>query len=173
MRIFASACLSEPVPGDANYYSMNTKYIYLFLFNKRQFIIFEPSRKKTVFFFAYAKTKTHITAKLISAFVFATSIVHSLYFINPKFQASGNLLWLYSPICVGPSRKHRRPDFSQRGSFAGRYITGVTKTKSRNKITDLYEKSGNQKRARNDFYILNPNNVQHLAFPYGVRFVLL
>ena len=41
--------------------------------------------------FAYAKTKTQIsfavTAKLISAFVFATRIVQSLYFLNPKFQA--------------------------------------------------------------------------------------
>ena len=40
--------------------------------------------------FAYAKTKTQIsftvTAKLISAFVFATWIEQSLYFLNPKFQ---------------------------------------------------------------------------------------
>ena len=45
---------------------------------------------------AYAKTKTQIssavTAKLISAFVFATRIVHFLYFLNPKFQASSLLL---------------------------------------------------------------------------------
>ena len=42
--------------------------------------------------FAYAKTKTQIsfavTAKLISAFVFATRIVRSLYFLNTEFQAS-------------------------------------------------------------------------------------
>ena len=41
---------------------------------------------------AYAKTKAQIsfavTAKLISAFVFATWIVHFLFFLNPKFQAS-------------------------------------------------------------------------------------
>ena len=46
--------------------------------------------------FAYAKTKTQIsfavTAKLISAFVFATRIVQSLYFLNPTFQASNHLL---------------------------------------------------------------------------------
>ena len=45
--------------------------------------------------FAYAK-KTQIsftvTAKLIRAFVFATWIVHSLFFLNPKFQASNHLL---------------------------------------------------------------------------------
>ena len=71
--------------------------------------------------FAYAKTKTQssfaVTAKLISAFGFATRIVQSLYFLNPKFQASRHILWLYSPVCVGPGRKPRRPVFSQRGSF--------------------------------------------------------
>ena len=70
--------------------------------------------------FANAKTKTQIsfaiTVKLISAFVFATQIVQSLYFLNPKFQASSYLLWLYSPVCVGPGRKLRRPVFSERGS---------------------------------------------------------
>ena len=70
--------------------------------------------------FAYAKTKTQIsfavTAKLISAFVFATRIVQFLFYLNPKFQASSHLLWLYSPFCVGPGQKPRRPVFSQRGS---------------------------------------------------------
>ena len=51
--------------------------------------------------------------QLISTFVFATRIVQSLYFLNPKFQASSHLLWLYSPVCVGPGRKPRRPVFSQ------------------------------------------------------------
>ena len=37
-----------------------------------------------------------VTAKLISAFVFATQIVQSLYFLNSKFQASSHLLCLYS-----------------------------------------------------------------------------
>ena len=54
-----------------------------------------------------------LTAKLISAFVFATRIVQSLYFLNPKFQASIYLLWRYSPVCVRPDRKPRRPVFSQ------------------------------------------------------------
>ena len=61
--------------------------------------------------FAYAKTKTQIsfavTAKLISAFVFATQIVQSLYFLNMKLQASSHLLWQHSPVCVGPGRKPR------------------------------------------------------------------
>ena len=50
--------------------------------------------------FVYAKTKTQIsfavTAKLISAFVFAIWIVQSLYYLNPQFQASSQLLWLYN-----------------------------------------------------------------------------
>ena len=75
------------------------------------------------------KTKTQIsfavTAKLISAFVFATQIVQSLYFLNPKFQASSRLLWLHSPVCVGPGRKPRRPVFSQRGSFSSTTADGL------------------------------------------------
>ena len=59
-------------------------------------------------FCIYAKTKKQIsfavTAKLISAFVFATQIVQSLYYLNPKFQASSHLLWLHRPVCVGPGR---------------------------------------------------------------------
>ena len=52
------------------------------------------------------------------AFVFAIRIVRSLYYLNPKFQVSSPLLWLYSPVCIGPGRKPRRPVFSQRGSFS-------------------------------------------------------
>ena len=57
-------------------------------------------------FFAYAKTKTliscAITVHLISAFVFATRIVPTLFYLNPKGQAFRHLLWLYSPVYVGP-----------------------------------------------------------------------
>ena len=58
---------------------------------------------------AYAKTKTQIsfavTAKLISAFVFATQIVQFLFYLNPEFQDSSSFLCMYSPVCVGPVRK--------------------------------------------------------------------
>ena len=37
-------------------------------------------------------------ADQLRAFVFATRIVQSLYFLNTKFQASSYLLWLYSPV---------------------------------------------------------------------------
>ena len=55
---------------------------------------------------AYAKPKAQIsfavTAKLISAFVFATQIARFLYFLNPKFQAFSRLLWQHRPVCVRP-----------------------------------------------------------------------
>ena len=59
-----------------------------------------------------------VTAKLISAFVFATRIVQFLFYLNPKFQAPSYLLWLYSPVYVGPGRKPRSQVFSERGSYA-------------------------------------------------------
>ena len=69
-----------------------------------------------------AKTKALIgfavTAKLISAFVLATRIVQSLYFLYPESQARSHLLRLYSLVCVGPGQiPPRRPVFSQRGSL--------------------------------------------------------
>ena len=48
--------------------------------------------------------KPVVAAQLISAFVFATQIVQSLHSLNPKFQASNRLLWLYSRVCVRPGR---------------------------------------------------------------------
>ena len=63
------------------------------------------------------KQRRRSAAQLISAVVFATRIVQFLYFLYTKFKASSHLLWLYSLVCVGPSRKPRRPVFSQRGSF--------------------------------------------------------
>ena len=88
------------VPGD---------YAYLWSLHCYK-VSLDMSKKKIL---AYAKTKTQIsfavTAKLISAFVFATWIVQLLFYINPKFHASSHLLWLYSLVCVGPGRKPRRP----------------------------------------------------------------
>ena len=40
-------------------------------------------------------------------------------------QASSHLLLLYSPVCVGPGRKPRRPVFSQRGSFLYDKVYGL------------------------------------------------
>ena len=46
-----------------------------------------------------------VTAKLISAFVFATRTVQFLLYLTPKFQAASSFLCLYRPVCVGPVRK--------------------------------------------------------------------
>ena len=88
--------------------------------------------------FAYAKTKAQIsfavTAKLISAFVFATRIVQFLFYLNPKLQASSSFLSLYRPVCVGPGRKPRRPVFSRRGSNSSSYETHLQLTQSLNTL---------------------------------------
>ena len=46
------------------------------------------------------------TIQLISTFVFTIKIhvVQCLYFLYPKFQASSQLLWPYSQVCVRPGR---------------------------------------------------------------------
>ena len=77
----------------------------------------EPRREKTGFLhMRKQRRRSAVTAKLISAFVFATRIVQSLSFLNTKFQASSNFLRRRSLICVGPGRKPRRPVFWRRGS---------------------------------------------------------
>ena len=49
-------------------------------------------------------SESAVAAQLISTFVFATQIVQSPFFLNPKFQASSLLLWMYRPVCVRPGR---------------------------------------------------------------------
>ena len=80
-----------------------------------------------------------------SAFVFAIRIVRSLFYLNSKLQASSHLLLLYSPVCVGPGWKPRKPVFSQRGSFAIRLvydetfvINGTGKTEDDTLIANCY-----------------------------------
>ena len=51
------------------------------------------------------KKQRRRSAKLISAFVFATRIVQFLFYLNPKFQASSSFLCLNRPVCVIPVRK--------------------------------------------------------------------
>ena len=59
-------------------------------------------RKPTI---CICKNKYAVTAKTISAFVFATRIVQFLYFLKPKFPAPNYLLCLYSLVCVRPVLK--------------------------------------------------------------------
>ena len=87
-------------------------YIVLLMLNivitfKTVSLIFEPRCEKTGFLHMRKKTQIScaVTAQLTSAFVFAIRIIKSLYYPSLKFQASSHLLWLYSPVCVGPGRK--------------------------------------------------------------------
>ena len=54
---------------------------------------------------------------MISAFVFATGIVQSLFLFKPKFQVSSHILWLHSPVCVRPGQNPHSLVFSRRGSY--------------------------------------------------------
>ena len=52
----------------------------------------EPRCEKTGFLHMRKQSRRSAAAQLISAFVFAIRIVQSLYFVDPKFQASSHLL---------------------------------------------------------------------------------
>ena len=67
--------------------------------------IYEPRYEKIGFLHMRKQRRRSASA----AFVSATWKVQSLNFLNPKFQASSHLLWLYSLVCVGPGRKPRIP----------------------------------------------------------------
>ena len=69
---------------------------------------FEPPHEKTNnMHIQNQRRRSAQNAKLISAFVFATRRLQFLYFLNPKFSVSIQLLCLYSPVCVGPVRKQQ------------------------------------------------------------------
>ena len=103
---------NRPDPDETNFETVKPRNLKCHTF--KDLCTNEPRYDKNQHF-VYAKTKTQIsfvvTAKLRSAFVFATRIVHSLFFLNPNFQASSHLLWLCNPVCVGPDRKPRIPVF--------------------------------------------------------------
>ena len=63
-----------------------------------------------------AQISCAITAQLISAFIFASRIVKSIFFLMPKFQASSLFLWLLRLVCVRADWIPQRPVFSRRGS---------------------------------------------------------
>ena len=89
--------------------------------NLKTKIVIKPRSGKPDFCI-YAKIKAQIsfsvTAQLINAFCFlATWIVKYIFLLNPKFQVSSHLQWLYSSVCARPGRKPRKPIFSERGSY--------------------------------------------------------
>ena len=71
-------------------------------------LLFEPPHGKTKICIGENKDADQLrgySAKLISAFVFATRKVQFLFYLNPKFQASSSFLCLHSSVCVRPVRK--------------------------------------------------------------------
>ena len=60
--------------------------------------------------FAYAKTKRQISFAV-------TWIVRYHFFCHTNYQASSHLLYMHSPVSVGPAWKLWRPVFSEQGSF--------------------------------------------------------
>ena len=77
--------------------------------NKQNRPLYEPRYEKTGFLhMRKQRGRSASTAKLISAFIFATQIVQSIYYPNQKFQASSHLLRLYSLVCVRPGQKPQR-----------------------------------------------------------------
>ena len=64
-------------------------------------------------------------AKLISAFVFATRMVHFLYFLNPKLPDSNHLLCLYRPVCVRPGRYPKQRKLEVKGTSRQRSGKGA------------------------------------------------
>ena len=67
-------------------------------------IIVSYVMRKSAFCICKSRDAGQVTVQLISAFVLATYIVQSLYFLKMKFQASSHLCRLYR-VCVGPGRK--------------------------------------------------------------------
>ena len=81
---------------------------------KPAFCIWENKDSDQLTQISFPVTAKLISAsKLISTFVFATRIVRSLFYLNPQFQASSHLVWLYSLVCVGPGPLPRRLVFSE------------------------------------------------------------
>ena len=73
-------------------------------------------RKPALQVFTYSKTRAQIscarTADQRHCFRYKDSTN------NPNFQTSSHLLWLYSPVCVGPGQKFRRQIFSRQDTAA-------------------------------------------------------
>ena len=71
-------------------------------------------RKTTI---CIGKNKAADQLRGYHAFVLASRIVESLFYLNTKFPASKHLLWLYSPVCVRPGWNPKLLVFSCTGSI--------------------------------------------------------
>ena len=85
-----------------------------------------------------------VTAKLIRAFVFARQIVLYLFYLYPKFQASGSFLCLCSSVCVRPVRKPHSWFSHEAAHVFSRILTILRKKKSKvrmsSKKTSLFDR---------------------------------
>ena len=99
--------------------------------NDTMSLIIEPRHRRKPFFFCICENKDadqlrgNREADQRLCFRYIPQRVQSLCNLNPKFQASNLLLWLYSLVCVRPGQKPRRRVFSQRGS-----LNIISKTKA-------------------------------------------
>ena len=78
---------------------------------------------------------------------FATWIVQSLNFLNPKFQVYSHLLWLYSLVCVGPGWKSRRQLFSQHSSYKT-WWQGDSNEHPQHRLKELHQQGASNKCAQ-------------------------
>ena len=60
--------------------------------------------RNLLFAFAKSKAQMQLHSNPAARFCYTDSTL-SFYFLEPKFQASCHLLWLYSPVCVGETPK--------------------------------------------------------------------
>ena len=124
-----------------------------FCFPKARFstwLIYEPHHEKNLIF-AYAKGKAQISYA-DQHLCFHYILVQFLYFLNKKFKASSQLLWLNSLVCVGPGRKtQRQVVFSRWGSYCSLLesdfisvfqITGIRLSSERIRILLLFYRRG-------------------------------
>ena len=108
------------------------------------------------------RSASRVTAKLISAFVFASRIVQFLFYLNLKFQASSSFLCLYSSVCVGPVRKPHCW-FSQEAAqmlLPGNLVLCMTVGCLRQQAMDLLGNSGYALK----LYLLTPIPYLHTSY---------
>ena len=84
--------------------------MYMYMHSRVLFVMFMVYWNTLPLSWKYRKKERNVTcyAVLFSAFVFATYKVQSLYFLNPKFQASSHLLGFVSHQIVNRNDRFSR-----------------------------------------------------------------
>ena len=107
--------------------------IFALFFNKDTYIKVKKVMKVS---FLCKDTKDTFFLVISRYNIFFYFLFITRYFPNPKFQASIHILWLYSPVCVGPCRRPR----TKTGFLMTRltlFSRASTKTKVISTITDV------------------------------------